>query len=89
MDITLHLKPELGAGLLAQAQAGGKTLEEYLLSMVESAVTPAAAKPLSPQERADAFEKWAAGHRYTPLFPITPSAVNRSMKAATPDERPD
>ena len=35
MTGTLNLRPELEAGLLAQAQAGGKTLEEYLLSMVE------------------------------------------------------
>jgi len=35
MNLTLNLTPELEAGLLVQAQAGGQTLEEYLLSMVE------------------------------------------------------
>ncbi len=35
MTFTLDLKPELEAGLVAQARAGGKTVEEYLLSLVQ------------------------------------------------------
>jgi hypothetical protein len=41
MTVTLHLKPEVGAGLLARAQAGGIALEEYLLSLAEEAAFPA------------------------------------------------
>jgi hypothetical protein len=37
MAITLNLRPEVEAGLIARAQANGMTLEEYLLSMVEGA----------------------------------------------------
>ena len=37
MTITLHLKPEVEAGLLAQAKASGMVLEDYLLTLVESA----------------------------------------------------
>jgi hypothetical protein len=37
VTVTLNLKPEVEAGLLAQAQASGMTLEEYVLSMVEGA----------------------------------------------------
>jgi hypothetical protein len=33
LAITLNLRPEVEAGLIAQAQANGMTLEEYLLSM--------------------------------------------------------
>lgn len=40
MTITLNLTPEVEAGLLAQAQASGKSPEEYLLSVVEEAVLP-------------------------------------------------
>jgi hypothetical protein len=40
MTVTLHLKPELEAGLLAKAQASGMALEEYLLSIVEDAAVP-------------------------------------------------
>lgn len=40
MTITLHLKPHIEAGLLAQARASGMALDEYLLSLVESAALP-------------------------------------------------
>jgi len=66
MTVTLNLKPEVEAGLLAQAQANRMTLEEYLLSMVEGAALSATQKGLSPEERATAFETWSAGHRPTP-----------------------
>lgn len=54
MTVTLNLRPEVEAGLLAQAQANGTTLEEYLLSMVEGAALLATQKALSPEERATA-----------------------------------
>jgi hypothetical protein len=68
MTVTLNLKPELEAGLLAQARVSGMTVEEYVLSVVESAVLPMAQQALSNEERAAAFEAWAAGHRPTPLL---------------------
>jgi len=75
MTVTLNLKPELEAGLLAQAQASGMTVEEYLLSVVEGAVLPAIEKTLSAEERAAAFEAWSAGHRAT--TPLSDQAVSR------------
>jgi hypothetical protein len=66
MTVTLNLKPEVEAGLLAQAQANGMTLEEYLLSMVEGAALSATAKSWSPEECAAAYEAWSAGHQPTP-----------------------
>ncbi len=74
MSVTLNLKPEVEAGLIAQAQANGMTLEEYLLSMVEGAALGTALK-LSPEERAKAFEAWSAGHR--PTSPLSDYAVSR------------
>jgi hypothetical protein len=41
VTITLNLTPEAEAGLLAQAQASGMTLEEYLLSVIEELALPA------------------------------------------------
>ena len=35
MTVTLNLKPEIEAGLLAQAQATGMSLENYLQQLVE------------------------------------------------------
>ena len=56
MTVTLKFKPEVEAGLLAEAEAKAVTAEEYILSMIENVVSPAAAKTLSPDERATAFE---------------------------------
>jgi len=76
MTVTLNLKPELEAGLLARARASGMTVEEYLLSMVEGAVLPMTQKILSAEERAAAFEAWSAGHRPTPA--LSDYAVSRA-----------
>ena len=75
MTVTLNLKPELEAGLSAQAQASGMTVEEYLLSVVEGAVLATTQKTLAPEERAAAFEEWSASHRPTP--PLSDYAVSR------------
>jgi hypothetical protein len=40
MTVTLNLKPEVEAGLLARARASGMPLEQYVLSLVESAARP-------------------------------------------------
>jgi hypothetical protein len=75
MTVTLNLKPELEAGLVARAEASGMTVEEYLLSVVEGAVLPTMQKALSAEERAAAFEAWSAGHRPTPV--LSDYAVSR------------
>jgi hypothetical protein len=77
MTVTLNLKPELEAGLLAQAQASGMTVEEYLLSVVE-AVLPRTQQTFSAEERGAEFEKWSAGHRPTPLlsdYPVSRDGI--------------
>ena len=75
MTVTLNFKPEVEAGLLAQAQASGMSVEEYVLRVVEGTVLPAAKNRLSLEERAAAFEAWSAGHRPTPL--LSDYAVSR------------
>ena len=75
MTVTLKFKPEVEAGLLAQAQASGMSVEQYVVSVVEGIVLPAAKNRLSPGERAAAFEAWSTGHRFTP--PLADYAVSR------------
>jgi hypothetical protein len=75
MTVTLKLKPEVEAGLLAQARASGMSIEEYVLSVVEGTVPLGVKNRLSPEERAAAFEAWSAGHRPTP--PLSDYAVSR------------
>ena len=75
MTVTLNLKPEVEAGLSAQARANGMTLEEYLLSIVEGAASSVAEPNLSPEQRAAAYEAWSAAHRPTP--DLSDQAVSR------------
>jgi hypothetical protein len=75
MTVTLKFKPEVEAGLLAQAEASGMNLEQYILFIVEGAVLPATPNTLSPEEQASAFEEWSANHR--PTLPLSDYAVSR------------
>jgi hypothetical protein len=75
MTVTLHLKPEVELGLLAQAEVTGMTVEEYVLSVVEGVVLPGAPPASSFEQRAAAFEAWSANHRVTP--PLSDHAVSR------------
>jgi hypothetical protein len=75
MTITLHLTPELEANLLAQAQASGMGLEDYLLSVVKGAVLPKLQQRSSPEEQAAAFEAWSIRHRPTP--PLSDYSVSQ------------
>jgi len=76
MTVTLNLKPEVEAGLLAQAKASGMSLEEYLLSVVEEAVTPAkeAAAPAGESAREEAVRRmleFGEKHHLSLQEPIT------------------
>jgi hypothetical protein len=67
VTVTLHLKPEVEAGLLARAHASGMALEEYLLSLVEEAAVPSAGGPNPPgqHEREEAVRRMAEfAHKY-------------------------
>jgi hypothetical protein len=75
MTVTLKLTPEVEAGLVAQARASGVSVEEYVRSVVEGAVTPAIKSALTPEERASAYQAWSAQHRSTP--PLSEYAVSR------------
>jgi len=75
MSVTLKFKPEVEAGLRAQAQASGMSVEEYVALVVEGIVIPASKNRLSAEERAAAFEAWSASHRPTP--PLSDEAVSR------------
>jgi hypothetical protein len=75
MTVTLHLNPEVEAGLLAHAQASGLTVEAFVLRVVEGVVLSATEKAQSVEDRAAAFEAWSLGHRIT--SPLSDYAVSR------------
>ncbi len=76
MTVTLNLKPEVEAVLLAQAQAIGVSLEDYLGRIVEERIGAGSARPrLSPEEWAQQFEAWADSFPAAP--PIPEEALSR------------
>lgn len=87
MTVTLNLKPEVEAGLLAKAQESGLTVEAFALAVLEGAILPTMSKTLSSEERAAAFEAWSAGHRVTQ--PLSDNAVSRDAIYESPAPRGD
>ncbi len=76
MTVTLHLKPEVEAGLLAQAQANGVNLEEYLLALVEEAALTPGGRTLAEEteKRGEAVRRmleFGEKHRLSLGEPIT------------------
>ncbi len=76
MTVTLHLKPEVEAGLQAQAHASGMALEDYLLRLVEEAATstPGSPTPKAQQDREEAVRRmleFGDKHRLSLGEPIT------------------
>lgn len=59
MTVTLNLKPEVEAGLLAQAQAAGLPLDQFLSRQLEVLTQATAALPaqLRAPDRADQWDK--------------------------------
>jgi hypothetical protein len=56
MTVTIHLTPDMEAGLLAQAQESGMVLEDYLLTLVEKAALPSI-NAKATAERAEAVHR--------------------------------
>lgn len=75
MTVKLELTPDVEAGLVAQAQARGLSLEEYLQQVLRersvATVTPVDGR----EEKARAFLAFVRGHRHTPA--LSEDAVRR------------
>jgi len=75
MTVNLQLTPDVEAGLAAQAQARGLSLETYLEQVLQERSRSVAPPSLDPDERALAFEAWAHSHPLTPA--LSDAAVRR------------
>ncbi|MBD2770790.1 hypothetical protein [Iningainema tapete] len=89
MAIVIELKPEIEAQLIAQAASAGISVEEFLqmaisglLSASQPSVVPTV---LSPQERAQAFVKWAKSHSIQ-APPLSDEAISRESIYTREDE---
>jgi len=85
MTVTLHLKPEVEAGLLAKAHASGIGLEDYLLTVVEGAALSATV-PQAPEVRGDRAEavrrmlEFGQKHRLSFGEPITRALLHEGHR---------
>ena len=73
MTVTIELKPEIEARVKTEAAVLGMPVEDYLKFVIESQLGNVRREPYSenrtPEERARAWEAWAAGHSLIlPLF---------------------
>ena len=74
--MTIELPPEIEAGLLAEAQARGVSIDAVLKDLLAPyAQTISNHPPLNPEEHARAFREWASSHRPTP--PLSSEAISR------------
>lgn len=85
MTVTLHFKPEVEAGLMAQARASGMVLEDYLLTLVEEAVLPASDQksPAERDARAEAVRKmleFGENHRLRLGLPVTRTLLHEGHR---------
>lgn len=81
MEVTLHLKPEVEARLVRQAQAQGMTIEQLLEQMIErSAASNESETPANQsstmEEWREAFYDWVNHHDATKP-PLSDEAISR------------
>jgi hypothetical protein len=74
MTVTIELPPEIEADMLAQAEAEGMPVGEYLQSLLSGQVSARSDKSkLSPEEWIRRFEAWVASHSGTTV--VLPDAA--------------
>ena len=80
MTVTLNLTPEIEAGLLAQAQAEGLTLEQFLDRAVRSLARPdTPAIPQVSEEWTRSFDAWVHSHNQDNLPILSDEAISREF----------
>jgi len=79
MTIKIDLKPEVQAGLAAQAKARGVPLDTYVQSLLEQMTAPMQPPEIvmTAEQRALAFRRWAEGFPYRRTSPLPDEAIRR------------
>jgi len=74
MTVIIELPPEIEADVVAQAEAEGLPVNEYLQSLIGGRVSARSGKSkLSPEEWIGRFEAWLASHSGTTV--VLPDAA--------------
>jgi hypothetical protein len=83
VTVTLYLRPEIEAGLLARASASGMPLQAYLLSLAEEAAvqaTPDATGQPGREEAVSRMLEFGEKHRLTLGEPIARSLLHEGHR---------
>ena len=83
VTVTLHLRPEIEASLVARAHASGMPLEAYLLSLAEEAAVQAAPTATGQTKREEAVRRmleFGEKHRLTLGEPITRALLHEGHR---------
>ena len=85
MTVTLNLKPEIEAGLLAQAQAAGMSLEDYLQQLVEKELSSEPGEAVPTGESGMVWENGLFVYRTGRPLPdhVVDDAINHSREERT------
>jgi hypothetical protein len=75
MTVTIQLPPDIEADIVAQAQAQGLDLAQYVEHVLREQVPPRASATLSPAQRAEAWRQSTRGLPHTP--PLSDDAISR------------
>jgi hypothetical protein len=85
MTLTIELPPDVEAGLVAQAQADGVAVSEYVQNLVRGQITarmsasatPRPAYELSPEEWVRKFDEWTRSHAELNLPLLSDEDISR------------
>jgi hypothetical protein len=85
MTVTIELPPDVEVGLLAQAQAEGLAVSEYVQNLVRGEITarmgagvmPRPAYELPPEEWVRKFEAWTQSHAGLDLPLLSDEDISR------------
>jgi len=78
MSIQIELKPEIEAELNTRAQKQGLPLSKYVQHILEQHVPGQPVEPpMTPEERAKAFQDWAEGFPSRRNTPLSDDAISR------------
>ena len=85
MTVTLNLKPEIEAGLLAQAQATGMSLEDYLQQLVEKELSSEPSEVVPTEESGMVWENGLFVYRTGRPLPgqVVDDAISHSREERT------
>ena len=80
MTVTLNLKPETQAGLVALAREKGVSVEEYLRAIVEDTLVPVGSMALTSEAKAGLWRQTTKRFPETP--PLSDLAISRDSMYA-------